>query len=472
MSGGLMQLVALGAQDVYLTSDPTITFWKSVYRRHTNHAVESVQNTFSGNPDFGKKITATISRNGDLVSNMYLEVTLPPIAQLGGFPASYVNNVGLALIRSVEIEIGGSRIDKTYGEFMHMTNQLSLPAEKKAGYDKMVGGYGIIDESDHAVVDSLNVTGGTYYIPLQFWFCNGNPGSALPLIALQYHEVRVSIELRKLSELVRFDTATHVGSSVGPSDYSISDASLYVDYVFLDTDERTKFSQATHEYLITQTQFLGDESLAATTVNHKIRMNLNHPVKAVYWVITRDGAAVEDQDAGNRWFDFGGTSPKDVFAGDANFHADRVVSATISLNGHERFSARKGSYFRLVQPFQHHTRIPDAQVFMYSFCLNCESAQPSGSCNFSRIDNSTLMLTVDAANALDGLASKIKIFGVNYNVLRILSGCSPSGNVCSYEQMSLNSRHATKSFMPRNCRARYVGKSFVHPAQSLGVACQ
>jgi hypothetical protein len=407
MSGGLMQLVALGAQDVYLTSNPSITFWKSVYRHHTNFAVESVENTFSGNATFGRKVTAVISRNGDLVTGMYLQVTLPAT----GADTSYVNNVALALIKSVEVEIGGQRIDKNYGEFMHMKNQLVLPEEKKRGYEMMTGGYGDISEAtitdavaDYAgatkAINTVNQAAKTYYVPLQFWFCNGNPGSALPLIALQYHEVRVSFEFRPVAELVRAATPALPTEEMT--------ASLFVDYVFLDAEERKMFSQSTHEYLITQTQFHGDETIAANTTNHKIRMNLNHPVKALYWTILDNDAATAQATTGNQWFDFGLDSD-----------AERMTKATISLNGHERFAEREGSYFRLVQPYMHHTRVPAKQVYMYSFGLNPESPQPSGTCNFSRIDNSTLQFQT---KTFDNDGATIKIFAENLNVLRVVSG--------------------------------------------------
>ena len=409
MSGGLIQLIAVGAQDSYLTGQASITFWRSTYRRHTPHACESVQNTFSGNADFGKKVTATLSRNGDLVSNMYLEVVLPDLTGKAGQDASgnnidisYVNDVGLALIKSVEVEIGGQRIDKQYGEFMKLWNELSLSDERKRGYDKMVGSYAPPAAGDE---DQLNTTGGRYYIPIQFWFSSGNPGQALPLIALQYHETRVSFEFRDFEELVR----TTGSLTEKPS---LVDASLYVDYVFLGQEERRKFAASSHEYLITQCQFLGDEAIGENQKNHKLRLNFNHPVKSLYWVLTRDDKATKSISAGNEWFDFGSN---------LNGEASRVESATLMLNGHERFSARAGSYFTTLQPFQHHTRVPDSQVFMYSFALAPQDLQPSGSMNFSRTDNATLHLNVNTA-AMGASAGKAKVYAVSCNVLRVLSG--------------------------------------------------
>jgi hypothetical protein len=412
MSGGLIQLIAVGAQDSYLTGSASITFWRSTYRRHTPHAVESVQNTFSGNADFGKKVTATISRNGDLISNMYLEVELPVLPTFTDTAGatrnvSYVNHVGLALIKSVEVEIGGQRIDRLTGEFMKIWNELSLADERKRGFDKMVGSY---PEPLDADVEDLNRNGGKYYIPIQFWFSNGNPGQALPIIALQYHETRVSFEFRDIMELVRIPSDA---SGLIPTSWTrpnIRDASLFVDYVFLGQEERRKFASSSHEYLITQCQFLGDESIASGQVNNKVRLNFNHPVKALYWVFTRDTKATREEKSGNQWFDFGSN-----WSGNS-----RVTTATLMLNGHERFSARAGSYFSTLQPYQHHTRVPDSQIFMYSFALAPQDLQPSGSMNFSRTDNATLTVNVDTT--VMNAAGKIKVYALSINVLRVLSG--------------------------------------------------
>ena len=227
MGGGLMQLVAYGAQDVYLTGNPQITFWKVTYRRHTNFAMESIEQTFNGQADFGRRVQCTISRNGDLAYRTYLQVTLPEIGQdnccnpkeCAKVYARWLDYPGEQLISMVEVEIGGQRIDRQYGDWMHIWNQLTLTAEQERGYNKMVGQTTqltyLIDPS-FADVDSACANTGvpaavcaprnalpetTLYIPLQFWFCR-NPGLALPLIALQYHEVRINLELRPSDEVL------------------------------------------------------------------------------------------------------------------------------------------------------------------------------------------------------------------------------------------------------------------------------
>ena len=380
-----MQLVAYGAQDVYLTGNPQITFFKVVYRRHTNFACEAIEQTFNGSAEFGKKVTATISRNGDLITNVYLQASLPDVGAAG---AEYCNSVGHALVKTCELEIGGQRIDKHYSEWLEIWSELTLPEEKKVGYSEMVGKF----------ETNVGKKGGTIYVPFMFFF-NRNPGLALPLIALQYHEVRIAIEFRKFSELLKGNVQLPEGNM------SLGSASLFVDYVYLDTDERRRFAQVSHEMLIEQLQFTGDESVGANQPNQKIRMNFNHPVKELIFVVQNDNATDE-----NDYFNFAAT--------DGDVHVDPLESAKILLNGHDRFSERPGSYFRLVQPYQHHTRVPRKMIYSYSFALKPEEHQPSGTCNFSRIDNATLVLKLR-----DGLpASKVKIYAVNYNVLRIVSG--------------------------------------------------
>jgi len=537
MGGGLMQLVAYGAQDIYLSGNPQITFFKVVYRRHTNFSMESIEQTFNGKPDFDNKVTCTISRNGDLISRMYLQVELdalpptytadeddvtvpnvlngdhyykmekyakPEIGDLEGMyvtldsgvtynsigpdnnatidsdefaigseevtisytiddvehfdltvytdrsdtialtykdgtnsqvedhyyvipstfqvvpeqtsnstepvqvhdelgitydvytkdslgttytPLNYTSDpvisipfptqewLGHKIIDSVEIEIGGQRIDKHYGDWLAIWNELSQTEGHWNGYKQMV-------------------EGTTLYIPLQFWF-NRNPGLALPLIALQYHEVKLNIKFSPkvdvYDNLITPETdstpAYTMPVSLLADVGNMRSASLYVDYIYLDTDERRRFAQVSHEYLIEQLQFTGDES-----GSNKIKMNFNHPVKELIWVEKNNTTEI-------------GT------------YTTTYDSAKIQLNGHERFSVRKPSYFQCVQPYQHHNRVPTNKgINVYSFALKPEEHQPSGTCNMSRIDNATLNL--------DGVSktSTIKVFAVNYNVLRVMSG--------------------------------------------------
>jgi hypothetical protein len=300
-------------------------------------------------------------------------VTVPALVDAGTPDPSWVSNLGHALIEEVSIEIGGQQIDKHYGDWLNIWNELTQTEGQWEGYQNMIGG-------------SLGNTGATLYIPLQFWFCR-NAGLALPLIALQYHEVKFNLTFRSFADC-------HTGVAAAAS---LSNASLYVDYIYLDTDERRQFAQVQHEYLIEQLQFTGAESYSNASV--KSKLSLNHPCKELVWVAQPDGNAHDNYSSGE---------------GDQT-----IVDAKLQLNGQDRFSTRFAEYFNLVQPYQHHTRSPAVGIYVYSFALNPEQHQPSGTVNMSRIDNATLQLTLrgDAA-----AGSKLRVYAVNYNVLRIMAG--------------------------------------------------
>jgi len=501
MGGALMQLVAYGAQDVFLTGTPEITFWKVSYRRHTNFAMESIEQTFSGQADFGRRVTCTISRNGDLAYRTYLQVTLPEINQdmkgsAGGVYARWLDCVGEQLVAQVEIEIGGQRIDRQYGDWMHIWNELTLSSEQQKGYYKMIGNTTqltyITDPSFEEINGPCAAAGGpaqvcaprkalpetTLYIPLCFWYCR-NPGLALPLIALQYHEVKINLDLRPIGEClwaVGSLSANANSQSVSQAyQQSLVAASLYVDYIFLDTDERRKMAQNPHEYLFEQLQFTGDESVGSSS--NKIKLNFNHPCKELVWVVQPDanvdycasllGDSILYKTLGAQPFNY--TDAIDAlpnavhaFGVNANIQADQyidasglfetalhgnsgasdaatfvlaetaldmhcwgenpVVTAKLQLNGQDRFSEREGSYFDVVQPFQHHTKNPSTGINVYSFALRPEEHQPSGTCNFSRIDNAVLQLVLSSGTVSGVATAKVRVYAVNYNVLRVMSG--------------------------------------------------
>ena len=494
MGGGLMQLVAYGAQDIYLTGNPQITFFKVVYRRHTNFAVESIEQTFNGAAKLGNKFSCTISRNGDLLSQVYLEmdvtlsqthvvksvtleetskatsiVDVATTAAINKATVSGATNIitlydnggtsttatiqdgtadinsqddldglnsaapdttnggrriGLRAINSVEVEIGGQCIDKHYGDWMDIWVGLSGNQQQWGKHNRLVN-----------ATLSANKTGRRkIYIPLQFWFCK-NPGLALPLIALQYHEVKLNVEFNssvtytheqsastndagtaadlELSGDIDIKTGTTTISYTANAatvtvtrtvtdTLAIDTCCVFCDYIFLDTDERRRFAQVSHEYLIEQLQF--SNSLNLSQGNNQFELRFNHPVKELVW------AAQTSTNNGNNFNYF-------PSSGD-----DMITKALLQLNGHDRFREREGSYFRCVQPYQYHLGA-DGQnsleewggYYMYSFGLKPAEHQPSGTCNFSRIDNAVLNLTA----AEDGV---LKVYARNYNVLRIMSG--------------------------------------------------
>jgi len=501
MGGGLMQLVAYGAQDVYLTGNPQITFFKVVYRRHTNFAMESIQQTFNGTSGFGKTVGATITKNGDLIGRMYLEHS---VTVASGDYSPRDRHYGHALMKTYELEIGGQSIDKQYSQWLQCYNELTNPDYKNGGLTVLrsagtateyaidtgnigsdqaytntftvVGAeagdipyvvarnslqdmsgniitssylsavntityeYGTdtdqsgnehvyfdgsgevasfsthshrtVESQGNVIGDAIVFTEGSYqkmvcdrllvgetgggtggavayraHIPLQFWFCR-SPGLALPMIALQYHDVKVEIEFEKQVNL--FVTGT--GNTFGTTQ-------LWVDYFYLDTDERRRFAQVAHEYLIEQVQFPGKSSVTAATKKN-VTLNFNHPVKELVWAVFSNTA----------------TTPCKLTQLTNNNDTSDANVLKLKLNGHERFAERKMTYFTRVQPYQHHTNTPVGdRIAVYSFALTPEEHQPSGTCNFSRIDKAVLEITPKNTGNL-------YVFALSYNVLRIMSG--------------------------------------------------
>ena len=421
MGGGLLQLVAYGAQDVYLTGNPQITFFKVVYRRHTNFAIEAIEQTPTGSSSLGSRVSFQITRNGDLIHRVYFYGVIKNTSTTAA--VALVPNFGQKLLKTIELEIGGQRIDKHYSEWLYIWNELSLPVGKRDGYNVMVGANSRNTSTKLAASASYEL-----YVPLEFWFCR-NVGLALPLIALQYHEVKINIEYESegagymkdtTSTNFTFQEETKTGvvtayednSALGGS-ITLEKAVLWVDYIFLDTDERRRFAQLSHEYLIEQLQFTGADSITSSGDSMKsIRMNFNHPCKELVWTIKKSNAGVY----WNNYSTAGGSGTTHN-----NDHLDStnpVTNAKIMLNGNDRFATRKGEYFSLVQPYQHHENTPDKfhqGINVYSFALKPEEHQPSGTLNMSRIDTAVLSLS----SSIPGI---ISVYAVNYNVLRILSG--------------------------------------------------
>jgi hypothetical protein len=419
MGNALIQLVATGPQNVILNAQPESTLFKGVFKRITMFAIESVSQTFNGSVGFGNKVTSMISRNGDLLSKMLLEVQLPAVsATVSGWTSGdddtytikWVDNVGYHLLQEVEVEIGGISIVKHYGRWMHIWQELTRPGSKDTVHSNMVGN-GRSDLTTGAVTTSANGTvtlaaPRKLYIPLQFWFCN-NYALAFPLIACVYHDVKVNITFNSLSNLVD-SYITAVGGADGqsitaPTASSALDATLYVDYIFLENEERRNFASASHEYLIEQLQYPSAESHSGQSSVIRRLDGFNHPVKEIVWVVQLD--SVLSAGSGRNPNDFG------------NAGAQMVTDAKLVLNGNDRFSTRSGDYFNWVQPYNHHTRGPATGINVYSFSTDPEKHQPTGTCNFSRIDTAQLQMTLG-----NTAASKSHVYMVNYNVLRVVSG--------------------------------------------------
>jgi hypothetical protein len=399
MSGGLLQLVAYGSQDIYLSSNASISFWKATYRRYTSFALEAIQNTFSGSVGWGKRVTVSIPRNGDLISTQFLEIVLRKHATNASyFPAEQ-------FVKQIEVEIGGQKIDQHYNDWYRLFSEIYMNETEKKAYRRMT------DFDNPEGTGDAGVT-KRFFLPLQFFY-NRAPGLALPLVALQYHEVRLNITFESSAVM----EANGVDVGVDP------EATLYTTYVYLDSAERKRFSQQSHEYLISVVQHTGPESVAPATSarTQNVRLNFNHPCKTLVWAIKGDGYGEFTTGAN------GTTDDKYAV----------LQSSKLQVNGHDRMDERTGAYYNQVQPYEFLKTCPSAGVYMYSFCLKPdEIIQPSGSINMSRIDNATLIVSTKAASAA-GIANvqdenttlstgtgltNLLVFAESFNVLRVISG--------------------------------------------------
>jgi hypothetical protein len=521
MTGGLIQLVAYGVQDLFLTNEPQITFFKVVYRRHTNFSTESIKQNFTHKPDFGRRVTAILSRNGDLIRNIQLVAILPRIPMFKDenndidliTKFAWVRRVGYAIIKSVEIEIGGELMDKQYGDWLNIWNELTIPSNKNI--DRLLGDVKEVRDFSNGK-DSYKL-----FIPLKFWF-NRFAGLALPVVSLQYNHVKINLEIndfnkchvispthiiridndfvnfesfefleqivdgvRSLARFVHFDIINrelyiwritdngflslteadplnlvdedqqdallyerdangnlvnakylikgltsefeamplinaieriHRFSGVEFNNIVLKDAFLLVEYVFLDVEERVKFSQSKHEYLIEQILFNGEKVIDG--LHQSFKLGFTQPCKELIWVTQ---LSLAQKRRNNDLFNYTDSMVRDI---NEQLIGENIVSKeTLLFNGQERLSFRDHEYFSWLQPYQYHQNAPNEGINSYSFSLFPEKHQPSGSANLSKIDNILLRLSVipdiDFSNT-----AKLRVYCVVYNILRVANGIS------------------------------------------------
>lgn len=415
--GGLLQLIAQGKQDVFLTGNPQVTWFKMVYRRHTNFSIESQSIQFDNQADFGRKITCLLPRKGDLLGPLVLEIQLPALYDTLGNPLSYTNAVGHALIQEISLEIGEQEIDKQTGEWMEMWSNYTVTEDKRQGWNNMIGKTTGASQGN-APSSSVNLYGPlTLYVPLRFWFCK-NPGLYLPLLALQYHPIRLNITLRPLQQMFVVDNPTSDPCDVSAVSASITSFNMYGDYVHLDVEERRRFVANAHEYLIEQVQYTNSISVDPRASTVQIPVEFNHPMREMYWVVQRDAAVNSHQ-----WFNYTNLSIGESSVGSGNSYQNLINTALIKIEGFDRFDIRNADYFRLVQPYQFHTVIPiDDFLYSYSFCFRPEDVQPSGSMNASRLDTIVLQLEMNNTVSPARGHANVRVYCLNHNVLRIVSG--------------------------------------------------
>lgn len=491
MAGGLMQLVLKGIENFYLTEEPQITFFKIIYKRHTNFSVESIPQFFNIKPDFSNRVSLTIAKNGDLINNIYIVVTLPAIPKLpSGGVVRWVNHIGYVLLKTIELEIGGKIVDKHYGEWLYINSELNK-TNNNDGLNKMIGNVPELTEFTQSK-DQYKL-----YIPLCFSFCKYK-SSSLPIVALEFSETKINIEFNDISkcvivgpshyiyvkdsiclfepyELIQInDTASYIqyigfdnltlkmgyiqiSSNVtlmpnmkltglkskytttiydpqlmlypaiktnnpilnltksnvmfrNINNMTLSDGLAYVDYIYLDNMERMKFIKSNHDYLIDQLQFDNDKIISNT--NNKIKVGYSHPTKEI---IIRAQLSDINNEFHSDPFNFT-TSVNSLIA------KSLIKKIMIKLNGFDREYDYDQQFYTYLQSFEHHLSHPPLGLFIYSFALQPQpnENQPSGSCNFSKIDDISIDISIEPFMYTN--QAKVRVYALSHNIFRIMNG--------------------------------------------------
>tara|TARA_B110000259_G_C13977871_1_gene387432 strand:+ start:60 stop:1334 length:1275 start_codon:yes stop_codon:yes gene_type:complete len=416
MGGGILQLSSYGGQDIETVGNPQISFFKSVYKKHTNFAIETIEQQFEGNiSNKESKVYAKINKNGDLIHKCYLDIKFPKFPSSSG-PSTYnnwTNGTAYAYVKEVSLLIGDLLIDKHISEWFDVWNELTDYYQNE---HLMVNKH--LSKIGHLKRNQGECEPLQCYLPLQFWF-NRYTNLALPLVALQFHDVKLQFVFRDLDNLINTD-GSNVGTNTTPPN-----TKLFVDFIFLDVDERKKFAQNSHEYLIEQVQF------NKTSLNKRNEIKFNHTVKEIIWVCRNNNVgkeATSNIDAtlnkvnsalsnGNDYFNYSTLTNTNVEYVGGYPSNEPFSHATINFNGINRFDKQRASYFRTVQPINYHTRVPTKHIYCYSFALQPQKHQPSGTCNFSRMHTAFLELDNITTDP-----SELLVFATNYNVLVIQSG--------------------------------------------------
>jgi len=418
MSGALLQLVALGDQDKRLTGNPEISFFKVVFRKHTNFAIETVEIQANSRSTNGSHtMVFPILRIGDMLSKLVLEVTLPKISITGGTYLNWTNNTAHAYLKECSITFNGQVIDKHKGEWLDIRNELT---------DKDRSQFTMLNKHlcKNTYLKSGSISDETndlkMYIPLQFWFCK-HIGSSLPLIALQNTPVQIKATFRSIDTIINTDSTNAI------SENGTVSVKLLADYIYLEEEERRKFANEIHEYLIEQVKTQRCE------LKSQFFLTFNHTIKNIIWVF-RSQNTYKASNTGNRDATLNksgtiensndylnyiahSTSLSEIFHGTKSI--EPFSNFSLKLNGKDRFQKRPASYFRTVEPYRAGYNVPSKHIYVYSFALHPMNLQPSGTLNFSRIDNVTMNFDTLSGTTDDSI---IDVFAINYNILKIREG--------------------------------------------------
>lgn len=424
MTGGLIQLISKGYIDNFIVESPEITYFKAVFHRHTNFAIETFEDTFNNSNSFGTISECRLKDYGDLISDLMIKIELPSLninnhnnhlnlictKDVGNCfcfkcqndekktTFSWSNAIGHVIIDYVELLIGGKSIDKHYGEWFEIWTELTQTNEKRSGYYEMIGKKEPISFGSSSFTNSM-----TLFLPLNFWFCR-NVGHALPIVALYYEDVILRVKWADFSKCYISNNGSKYLTQ------PIFTSTLLIDYVFLDVEERLKFVSDKLMYIIDQVQFI-ESQFSKSITNPKLDISMiNKSVKELIWTIQRT-------DIENDHYNYGIHKNRLIVKGMSN---DTFKTARLILNGTERIREMKSTWFRLAQPYKYHTRVPTTYLYNYCFSLKPEELQPTGACNFSAYSNSYLFLN----GVQISIDYTIKFWAVNQNILFISSGMS------------------------------------------------
>ena len=402
--GNILQLVARGEEDVLLSSKPEFNMFKSVYKKFVPFADEIVKLPFneSSSEFTNRRISCTIPKRADLLSDCYLYVELPTLTIPSGSTKVYwTNSLGYALIKEIYIEIGGYKIDKHYGEWLYVWNQLTTNVDPSLD-DYTIGRYSTNTSLERNAQNHVHLN-----VPLYFWFCR-SPALALPLVALQYHEVKLTIELRDFSECVCYDGNTP------PDRIDFEEIYLLSRFVYLDESIRKQFVSSDHVYLIEQLSRSNYETVKANTDKVNFDLTLNHPVNEIFWMF-RETESEENND----WFNFNERAPLI-----SSVHINPLASYfSLLFDGKEKIPDHTHeNYFREIEKMKYHRNMSSDFCYVFSFATDPENPlQPSGACNFSRISNVQLQCVMNSSH-ISIPESTFMLFAKNYNYLVIKKG--------------------------------------------------
>lgn len=397
MPGGTLQLLYRGEQDKFLTDMPEFSFFEPGYKRYTPFSKETVRVDFKESFAFGKKVSAVLPQRGDLITKVYVYVKLPMVTKTSGTFAGYCNNVGHALVKSAELSIGDLRIDRVERVYLDVLSELTIQERADSG-NIMLGKYPSINALEtNAVSDS------SYLIELPFYFTKDTTVS-LPICALYRQDTKITLDLAPVA------TLTHYDGPDAPIVPSMIEAYLMVEYAFVRNDVQQQIIDKTHTFLIEQVQTRDPQAVSVSSADHmqKYDLTLNHPVKELFWVFV-ENESIDNNDH----FHYARRIP-DAYGNVLPL----MASAKLTVDGKDLFDALPEEYFRLVQPYQHHSTVPNKYIYCYNFGLNPEQIQPSGTLNFSKLTDACLYASMTAPTP----ACQLYLYAVSYNFLIIKQG--------------------------------------------------